>query len=288
MSTTADVTIETVDGTTESTHAPTSTPGTAVSAVSIKLPPFWPSDPEIWLVQVEAQFSTRGITSQKTKFEYLVSSLSPEVATEVRDLLLRPPAENPYDRLKAELVKRTAASEQRRLQQLISGEELGDRKPTQLLRRMEQLLGDTAAEANQGFLRELFLQRLPSNVRMVLASGGSTLTLKALADMADKVIEVSSPTISAVQAQPGNSDVSKLQEQVTKLTDLVAALTERRPRGRSLTRQPRSNSRSRHTSPAPASTQQETDPQPGGLCWYHRRFGDAARHCRAPCTWGNE
>ena len=123
---------------------------------------------------------------------------------------------------------------------------------------------------------------------MVLASGGSTLTLKALADMADKVIEVSSPTISAVQAQPGNSDVSKLQEQVTKLTDLVAALTERRPRGRSLTRQPRSNSRSRHTSPAPASTQQETDPQPGGLCWYHSRFGDAARHCRAPCTWGNE
>ena len=104
-------------------------------------------------------------------------------------------------------------------------------------------------------------QCLLPNVRMVLASGGSTLTLKALADMGDKVIEVALPTISVVQAQPGKSDVNKLQEQITKLTDLVAALTDGRPRGQSLTRQSCSNSRSRHTSPSPVSTQQETDSQ---------------------------
>ena len=146
-------------------------PPPVLAAVSIKLPPFWPTDPD-WFTQVEAMFTTKGVTVQRTHFDYVVSSLSLEFAMEARDLLLKPPTDDPYDVLKAELVKRTAASEQRKLQQLISGEELGDRKPTQLLRRMQQLLGDklgTSADSNS-FLRELLLQCLPLNVRMVLAS----------------------------------------------------------------------------------------------------------------------
>ena len=55
--------------TTASTEAPA-----RVAAVSIKLPPFWPSDPQIRFVQVKAQFATRGITAQRTMFDYIIAT----------------------------------------------------------------------------------------------------------------------------------------------------------------------------------------------------------------------
>lgn len=56
---------------------------------------------------------------------------------------------------------------------------------------MQQLLGDKLGtlDANS-FLRELFLQRLPANVRMVLASTDTGLHNKQACRLADKVLEV--------------------------------------------------------------------------------------------------
>ena len=62
-----------------------------VAIVSLKLPPFWPNDPAVWFAQAEAQFITPSLTSQATKYAYVVVSLQPEIVQEVRDLLLNPP-----------------------------------------------------------------------------------------------------------------------------------------------------------------------------------------------------
>ena len=250
------------------TPATTSATPTALSAVHLKLPPYWPSDPEVWFAQVEAQFTTRGITAQKTKFDHIVASLSSEIATEVRDLILKPPAENPYDNLRSQLIKRTTASEQRRLQQLFNTEELGDRKPTQLLRRMQQLLGDKAASTDSSFLRGLFLQRMPGNIRMVLASTADSISLEELAALADKVMDVAAPSIAAVSTSQATTEVEQLRAEVTRLKEAVTSLTKGRRSGRS---------------PSPHPSTDST------LCWYHQRFGKDARKCRPPCSWsGND
>jgi len=200
-----------------------------VATVSIKLPPFWPLDPQIWFAQVEAQFATRGITAQRTMFNYIIASLSPEYTMEIHDLILRPPGENPYDKVKEQLIKRTTASEQHRLQQLFSTEEHGDRKPTQLLRWLQQLAGDTPGLPDGTFLRELFLQRLPANVRMVLASTRDGTPIEDLAQLADKIVKVAVPlSVSNVSVPVPSPEIQQLRAEITSLTKIVQSLRKHR------------------------------------------------------------
>ena len=197
---------------------------------------------------------------------------------EVRDLVLHPPAEQPYDKIKEQLIRRTAASEQRRLQQLFTAEELGDCKPTQLLRRMQQLLGDHADTADNSFLRE---QRLPANVRMVLASTPDTSNLDKLAKMADKIMEVATPAVSSVATPTGiSTEVEKLRVELSRLGKLVSSLAHR---SRSSSR-PSSDSRSSRCSPTPTPRSNSSDSSTPSICWYYAKYGDQARKCKQPCS----
>ena len=115
---------------------PLEDPRTVLAAVAVRLPPFWPANPRVWFVQVEAQFSRRGITTSRTKYEEIVCALPKEHATKIQDLLLDPPEEEPQKKLKQQLTARIADSEHQKLRQLLTAEELGDRKPSQLLQKM--------------------------------------------------------------------------------------------------------------------------------------------------------
>lgn len=253
-----------------------STPADAVASLTVKLPDFWATDPLIWFAQVDAVFASHRITSQVAQFNHVVAHLPPHIAMEVRDVILNRPADQPYSTLKTELISRTSASERKRLHQLLSTEDLGDLKPSQLLRRMYQLLGDRATTFDTSLLRELFLQRLPAQVRMVLASAGD-LALPALAEMADNVLEMAAPTLAAVSSPP-NTEVHQLREEVAELRNIVQQLSLQlaQPRRRS------------GRSPSPAV--RSRSPDTSGVCWYHRRFGDRSTRCTTPCTYaqGND
>ena len=45
------------------------------NATLVKLPQFWQSNPEVWFAQIESLFATRNITTQKSKFDYIVQAL---------------------------------------------------------------------------------------------------------------------------------------------------------------------------------------------------------------------
>ena len=65
---------------------------------------------------------------------------------------------------------------------------------------MRQLEGDNSLE--EGILQKLFLQRLPINAQLILASSSDTIPIDQLAIHADKIIEVALPTPPVAAISP--------------------------------------------------------------------------------------
>ncbi|KAH8027785.1 hypothetical protein HPB51_009667 [Rhipicephalus microplus] len=263
--------------------------GAAVAAIQhVNLPPFWPNSPSTWFLQVEVHFRLRQITSQQTRHWHLVSCLPLNVADDLADILASPHPSHPYDTLKAAIISRKSESEHSRLQQLIAATELGDCRPSQLLRRMRQLLGGPSAPQKEKLLRELFLRRLPQSMVSVLVAAGD-VPVDTLAEMADRVADYSwAHSLNAVTtlppataAHPALASIeNRLDALVRRLDDFVPA--HRRPSSRF---QMHSRSSTPPRSPELRPPDAPRDVSSSTVCWYHRRFGASAPKCTRPCCW---
>lgn len=237
-----------------------------ISRVSVKVPPFWKPDPRIWFLQIEAQFRNSGITQDQTKFDMVISTIEADVLSQVSDVLCKPPDNEKYETLKKRLIAVFADSETGRIQKLLTDLELGDKKPSQLLREMQNLAGD---KVSGDFLKTLWLQRLPLNMRSILTI--STDELPKIADMADKIWEMNSSSFHAnsVEEAPNDSTLQRMQQQISELSLEIAKL-----RGRSRHKsQTRSRDRSNYRRPNYRN-----------VCYYHAKFGDRAFKCVQPCS----
>ena len=132
-----------------------------VVAFSIKVQPFWSEQPAVWFSQLESQFLIKGITSQQTKFAYVVANLTQEVAIRIPDIISTPPPV-PYDSLKTRLISMFVLSDYQKAETLVNLPAMGDQKPTLL---MDKMLHHLPAGHETCFLfKFLFLQRLPTNL----------------------------------------------------------------------------------------------------------------------------
>jgi hypothetical protein len=148
----------------------------------------------LWFAQAEAQFELAAVTNERTMFNYIISQLDHRHAAEVEDVLTSPPADQPYQKLKTELVQRLSTSREKRVRQLFMYEEMGDRKPSQFLRHLKSL----APEVPDDFLRSIWANRLPPHIQAILA-GQSEGSLDSASQLADRICEVAPrPTTASV------------------------------------------------------------------------------------------
>nr|VZI12175.1 unnamed protein product [Spirometra erinaceieuropaei] len=158
-----------------------------INTLSFKLPPFTPSNPRVWFRQIEALFVTSRITSERTRYSYVLQSLPFYVAVAVEDLLNPIPADKPYTLLKEAVIQRVAKSANLMLRELFTQVELGDQTPSQLMRHMRSLLA--GRHMDDAIFREIWLEKLPVPMQQVLAMLDSNTPLEKLATHADRIKE---------------------------------------------------------------------------------------------------
>ncbi|GFV49872.1 uncharacterized protein TNCV_1391541 [Trichonephila clavipes] len=103
----------------------------------------------------------------------------------VRDVILSHGSINPYSKLKDEVIARCGESKSKEIRRRLAGEQLGDRKPSELFRVMQRR--SESHNVTDSLLLELFLQQLPPNVQFILAS---IPPLTAQKEVADRILEV--------------------------------------------------------------------------------------------------
>lgn len=250
-----------------------------VDSVAFSAPPFISQDPSTWFSILECTFKASKITASLTKFVKTSTVLPADVLSQVADVVsAASTSTSPYEDLKKAVLKCLQSTVSSRLQELLSKEELGGEKPTDLLRRMKKLLGDKYNAFDNELFLQLFYQRLPPDTQHCLFTVKNKLSVDELATLADEFMA------TLPQGQPAAVASVSAEDSTKQLVELVSQL---RLEVRDLRKEVRERSRSRSSSGHHFQRRRRSKskmPETSSFCYYHEVYGKDARNCKAPCT----
>lgn len=174
-------------------------------------------------------------------------------------------------------------SESKRIEQLLSFEKMGDKKPSQFYLRLKTLAGQSEL-VNEHLIKELWFRRLPSLVSALVKSSGKT-DMKDILEVADNVFETmhqqnlsSNFKMNAI-ASSSTADVAmlelKLQNQrlESEISEIKRMLTEKSNNNSNLNYFDRNRSPRRFNSNFRGRSKSPRRDNDSNLCYYHKRFG---------------
>ena len=155
----------------------------------IKIATFYSTDVELWFNQIETQFDLHQITDDDERYNLTCATLSREVASDVRDVLLQPFLTHKYESLKGILVERRGLTTPGRVNKVISGEKIGSDIPSRFPRRLQKTASfGTKAVVGKAVIRQAFIRQMPTSIRAHLATQPDSALLESLAMLADRAL----------------------------------------------------------------------------------------------------
>ncbi|GBL70102.1 hypothetical protein AVEN_149754-1 [Araneus ventricosus] len=108
---------------------------------AIVIPPFIQPDPALWFHILESTFelaSPKPTTESKTKYNFVVAHLPPEIATVVRDVIIQPDFSDTYADLKHKIIDRCSESKTQEFRRLLACESLRGSEAERITSRYEK------------------------------------------------------------------------------------------------------------------------------------------------------
>ena len=236
-----------------------------VRQVTIKLPPFSESNPELWFGKAESQFILRGIKDDTTKFHHIYSMLSEKASNEIEDLLLNPPKTGKVEAMKSRLMQKFSRSQFSRDTELLNQRSLGDLRPSEMWSKFKRLNKDHN-NLTSSFVRAYLINMYPPEVRTAIANM-SFPDNEEMAKAADKMLEMKTPSINAI-----HSGVTAEVEAGDGLPEIDAVFKGPAKGGKG----------------GKGRGQPSTKSGAGKTCFFHDRHGPAAFKCDGtPCPFAS-
>lgn len=270
-------------------------------AEKVKLPPFTP-DVDGWLTHVEAILAGRSL-DQKQKHNALVSALPTDVVHKVREPVVNPPTEKPFDKLKEALMRCYKKPDRvyfNELQKLV----LGDDSPSSLWHRLTAINSRCTTPLPDPLLCQFLLRKLPNDVQVALATLDPTINQETFLSTADRACEHARLTQESTRMSPDvcsvpeflpcsscrsynsisavNKTSSDGASAVSHDDNPIGAVASVKADDRIESLLSRVNSLERSLRLVQGRNSAGT-PHSGDVCWYHTKFGRNARQCRPPC-----
>lgn len=228
----------------------------SVHAISVKPPPFYLNNPEVWFKTMESQFQLAKISSPDTRFHHVLAALPENIAAQLPDDI---PAE--YGRLKTEVLAISEKTNYEKVAEAIGKFSLDiNEKPSMLLKRISNKIRQSGLQNTQELVAMRFTEALPANMRMVIAAvPGSAHDKAQVADSLTSILQTDSGICAIGTSGPtcsGNSS-NNLRTQYNN-----------------------NNHSSLHVGVKPFF--QDQRPR---ICRAHIYFGNSARNCTRWCQW---
>lgn len=213
---------------------------------TVKAPPFWNEDPQLWFVRLEAMLDASRVFSQISRFNCLVQALSNEQMTKVAKVLSSPTPGSEYSELKCALLKAFSKTQAEKDSELFSVKDLGEEKAVDFVNRLDRLVTDID-QLKKAFL----LLVIPEDVRSI-AAAQSFETCQGLAETIDRI-----------------RDVKKLNQSVSLGVNAIS--------------KNRRSWKKKSGGIDSASGTAKDDPD-DMACYYHKKYGPKARRCEKDCV----